>query len=320
MFNIAVLAKNFADEASAWEMVERMRWPNGPTCPHCGETRAYFIKARSGYRATSTGRKSYRRIWKCAVCRKQYSVLIETIFENTKIPLSKWLLVMYMMSSSKNGVAAYEVHRTLGVTNKTAWYMLHRIRTAITLAPAAALMSGTIMADETYIGGNPKNRHAHDPRKAVRGRGTDKTPVVTMINKETGEARSRVVPDVTGWTLQKALFDDVDPSGSVLVTDRFKGYTPAAEHFAKHQVVDHSADEYVRDGYSTNAVEGFFAQLKTSIDGTHHHVSHEHLDRYVSEFDFRYSYRKESDSERFERLMDQAEGTRLTYKQLVAHG
>lgn len=125
--------------------------------------RAYFLQARSGTRTTSTGRTSYRRLWKCAGCRKQFSALVGTIFQDTKIPLSKWLLAMYMLTASKNGVAAFEIHRTLGVTNKTAWFMLHRIREAMKLAPVEAMMRGTVVADETWIGGDPANRHKNRP-------------------------------------------------------------------------------------------------------------------------------------------------------------
>lgn len=164
--NISVLAKKFSDESAAYELLESMRWANGPECPHCGSVdNAYFL---SGARRTSTGKVSSRRLWKCAECRKQFSVLVGTIFERSQVPLSKWLMALYMMASSKNGVAAFELHRTLGVTNKTAWFMLHRIREAMKRGELAETMTGTIVADETWIGGKPSNRHASASKKPVR--------------------------------------------------------------------------------------------------------------------------------------------------------
>jgi transposase-like protein len=182
-------------------------------------------------------------------------------------------MAFYMLTASKNGVAAFELHRTLGVTNKTAWFMFHRIREAMKFGPLADMLQGTIVADEAYIGGNPKNHHERDREPERDGRGTDKTPVATLFHVETGEVRSHVVADVSGLTLGRVLMGNVDPDGSVLVTDKFKGYNLAGSFFSKHETVDHSAWEYVRDGFTTNAVEGFFSQLKRSIDGTHHHVS-----------------------------------------------
>jgi transposase-like protein len=318
--NLCSLSRYFHDEAAAWELLESLRWPDGPECPHCGEVgRATYLKPRDGQRTTSTGKVSYRRTWKCRnkECRRKFSVLVGSIFEDSKVPVSKWLMAFYLLTASKNGVAAYELHRTLGVTNKTAWFIFHRIREATKVGPLADLLHGTVMADEVYIGGDPKNRHAWQ-RVERDGRGTDKTPVVSIVDKDTGEVRSHVVTDLTQWSLGRIIIGNVEPAGSVLVTDGFKGYNLAASYFAKHMVVDHSAGEYARDGYSTNAVEGFFSQLKRSIDGTHHHVSVKHLGRYVAEHDFRYSTRNLSDTERMERLMRQTGGRRLTYQEVKA--
>jgi transposase-like protein len=227
-------------------------------------------------------------------------------------------MAFYMLTASKNGVAAFELHRTLGVTNKTAWFMFHRIREAMKFGPLADMLQGTVVADEAYIGGDPKNRHANARGPERDGRGTDKAPVVSIIHPETGEVRSHVVADVSGLTLGRILMGDVDPMGSTLITDQFKGYNLAGSFFSKHETVNHSAGEYVRDGFTTNAVEGFFSQLKRSIDGTHHHVSRKHLGRYVAEHDFRYSTCKLSDSDRMRRLMHQTGGRRLTYTDVQA--
>ncbi len=279
-----------------------------------GFGRAYFLKAQSGTRTTSTGKESHRRLWKCAACRRKFSVLVGTIFESSHVPLSKWLLAVYMINSSKNGVAAFEINRTLGVTQKTAWFMMHRIREAMKAGPVVDLFTNTtVAADETYIGGNLRLMHA-DQRRAKAARGDLKAAVFTLIDTESGEARSRVVPNVTGNTLGAAIKANVDPAGSVLHTDKWKGYIPVGQEFGKHVAVDHSKGEYVKDGAGTNPVENYFSQLKRSIDGTHHHVSREHLPRYLAEFDFRYSTRKESDQERFERLMAQTGAKRLMYR------
>jgi hypothetical protein len=248
-------------------------------------------------------------------------VLVGSIFESSKVPLTKWLAAFYMLTADKNGVAAYEIHRTLNVTNKTAWFMLHRIREAMKFGPLADLLHGTIIADEAYIGGEPKNRHAWQRRDDEKtGRGTEKTPVVSFIHDETREVRSHVVADASGLTLGRILMGNVDPMGSTLVTDKWKGYNLARSFFSKHESVDHSAGEYVRDGFTTNAVEGFFSQLKRSIDGTHHHVSRKHLGRYVAEHDFRCSTCKMSDSDRMRHLMSRTSGRRLMYRDLKAAG
>lgn len=319
--NLSTLAKHFSDEAAAWELVEKMRWPDGPVCPHCGDrNRAYFLKPRNGTRTTSTGRVSYRRLWKCKACRRQFSVLVGTIFERSQVPLSKWLLATYLMGASKNGVAANELRRTLGVTQPTAWFMLHRLRESMRHAPLD-VMKGTIVADETWIGGDPHNRHGRDkPERILPGENlhTDKQPVLSLINADTGEVRSRVVPDITGATLRKVISENVDMAGSVLHTDEGGWYRQLGREFIEHNAVNHSAGEYVRGNVSTNRAEGYFSQLKRSIDGTHHHVSVEHLHRYLAEHDFRYSTCKMTDTARMQRIIDQAEGRRLTYRRVTA--
>ncbi len=305
---MAVLAKKLTDESAAYELLEDMRRPDGPVCPHCESVnRAYFLKPRDGVRRTQTGKVSHRRLWKCAERRKQFSVLVGTIFEKSQVPLSKWLMALYMMSANKNGVAAYEVHRTLGVTNKTVWFMLHRIREAMKRGAVVESMQGTVVADETFIGGSDRNRHKKDrhpgitvaaePERVVPGRREkrstgpyrNKTAVLSLINRETGEARSRIISDVTGATLRKAITEQVNMASTELHTDEHRSYRILRPELAGHKTVNHSADEYVRyeaEGVvTTNQAENFFSQLKRSIDGTHHHVSTEHLSRYLVEFD-----------------------------------
>jgi hypothetical protein len=255
-------------------------------------------------------------VWKCAKCRKQFSVLTGTIFHGTKVPIEIWLMVMVQMCSAKNGISAREIERMHGVTPETAWYMLHRLREAMKRDPLAGLLSGTIISDETWVGGNPKNKHA-SKRGVGRQGSTEKTPVLSLVDVQTGEIRSQVLPTVTARTLRRAISEEVNMPKSNLQTDAATYYLPVGQHFASHQSVNHSIGEYVRGNVTTNRVEGFFAQFKRSINGTHHHVSVEHLPRYLAEFDFRYSTCKMQDSERLQKMIDQTAGRRLSYKPLT---
>jgi transposase-like protein len=194
---------------------------------------------------------------------------------------------------------------------------MHRIREAMA-APYQTMFTGVVLADEAYIGGDPENRHAWQRREDEKdGRGTDKTPVVSVMDQATGEVRSHVVANVDGTTLGRILMGNVDPVGSTLVTDMWKGYNLGGSFFSKHERVNHSAGEYVRDGFTTNPLESFFSQLKRSIDGTHHNVSVKHLHRYLAEHDFRRSTCKDTDTQRMTAIVEQSEGQRLTYQEVT---
>lgn len=195
--------------------------------------------------------------------------------------------------------------------------MTQRIREAMK-HDGLGMFVGTVVADETWIGGQPSNRHAHRRRGGRQGV-TDKTPVLSLVDKETGEVRSRVVPDVTGPTLRKAIAEQVDMGRSVLHTDSAGQYLHLGREFRAHESVNHAEGEYVRDDVTTNHAEGYFSQLKRSLDGTHHHVSKVHLGRYLSEFDYRYTTREITDSERVSDLVGRVGGRRLTYKPLTSH-
>ncbi len=335
---LAELRKRVDNEHDAYLLLEELRWHGTPVCSHCGHDKAYFLKPKNGT-SRGTGRKhqdggrtmSVRRVYKCARCRKQFSVLTGTIFHGTKVPLSDWLTVMVLMCSAKNGISAREVERLIGVTPETAWYMLHRLREAMKREPLAGMLTGTIVADETWIGGDPRNRHASrrrredemvpvEPHRTVGNIKTQKTSVLSLVDKTTGEVRSRVVPDVSGPTLRKVIAEQVNMADSHLQTDGWKAYKGIGTEFLSHQTVDHKSGEYVRGDVTTNRLEGYFSQLKRSLDGTHHHVSVEHLHRYLAEFDFRYSTRKLSDSARLEKMVDQADGRRLSYRPLTGRG
>jgi transposase-like protein len=319
-FSLPALMKRIPDEEAAYLLMEDLRWSaTGVVCSHCGSlAKHYFLKPRDPQgRMTRTGAFSQRRVWKCKDCRKQFSVTTGTIFHGTKIPLQTWLFVVFEMCASKNGVAAREIERKYDVTAKSAWFMVHRIREAMKREPMAGLLSGTIVADETWIGGTPKNRHASKRQPFAPGQITDKTPVLSLIDTVTGEVRSEIVRDVTADTLAPILLARTDPKSSHLYTDSSVAYRKMGEEFASHETVNHTAGEYVRGPVTTNAAEGYFSQLKRSIDGTHHAVSTVHLGRYLAEFDYRYSTRKMNDSERMRLVMGNTGGKRLTYRPLV---
>ncbi len=308
--NRSNLAKHFSDEEAAYGLVEKMRWPHGPICPHCGIVDdATYLAPKDGPRKTSTGKVSYRRVWQCNECRKQFSVLVGTVFEDSKIPLSKWLLAMHMMQAGKNGVAALELHRTLGITYKSAWFMAHRIRYAMGETPFVEKMKGIVEVDETYIGGVEKGKRGRP------GKDSKKTPVVSLVERG-GNVRSKVVTDVSGATLKEVLDTNINPD-TRLMTDSFRAYREPGKAFASHETVDHGKDEYVRGDVYTNTAEGYFSQLKRSIDGTHHSVSEKHLPSYLGEFDYRYNTRKMKDGERTEKAIQQTAGKRLRYKEPV---
>ena len=297
-FNL--LDPRFTDPVAAAEYLEGLRWPNGVVCPHCGESE------REPYRLKSKATK--RRLWKCRACRKQFTVMVGTIFESSHIPLNKWLAAFYLLCSSKKGMSAHQLYRMLGVSYKTAWFLFHRIREAMREPAFTSRLSGTVEADESYIGGKRKGR------SEGRGRGTKhKTPVMTLVERD-GRARSFRVANVTARELGGAIREHVDPR-SRLVTDEWLAYREVGKDFAAHDTVAHGYGEYVRGSTHTNTVEGYFANLKRGVNGIYHHVSRAHLDRYLAEFDFRYNARHASDSARTVAALSQAKGKRLKYRE-----
>lgn len=319
--SIPALAAKVTDEASAYEFLEELRWGDEPVCPHCGTIgNAAFLNAKGEGRKTRTGKISPRRVWKCREkeCRKQFTVLVGTIFHGTKIPVRTWLFVVVEMCASKNGVAAREIQRKYGLTPKSAWFMTQRIRHAMVDAAPGSLV-GTIVADETYIGGKPRYKSGSMRAEGGEKHYPPKAKVFTLLNRDTGEVRSRVVPDVTADTLSQAIMQSVDVDRSRLWTDESHVYNRVGTFFGLgHDAVYHAGHEYARGEITTNAVESFFGQLKRSIDGTHHHVSHEHLHRYLAEFDFRYTTRRMTDAQRVNRLMGQTANRRLSYRPLTS--
>jgi transposase-like protein len=314
------LAKRIPTENAAYRLLERMRWHGTPVCPHCKASGGhYLVKAK---RKTTTGKVSQRRTWKCRSCRRQFSVLVGTIFHGSHIPIRTWLFVLYEMCASKNGAAAREIKRKYGLTDRAAWHMIHRIREGMA-DRGLDMFVGTIVADETWIGGKSRVRIPYDLPKiahhkfAIDHALDNKTAVLSILNRDTGEVRSRVIADVTGATLAAALRKQVNTFRSTLQTDERAGYKAVGREFQAHETVNHADDEYVRGDVTTNDVESFFSQLKRSIDGTHHAISREDIHRYLAEFDFRFSTCDLTDSQRLDLLLSQVQGRRLPYRTLT---
>jgi len=320
---ITRLIERIPDEASAYAYLESLRWPEKPVCPHCGSINDhYFLKPKDPQgRRTRTGNVSHRRVWKCKDCRRQFSVLTGTIFHGSKVPLRIWLFVFFEMCANKNGIAAREIERKYDVAPKTAWFMTQRIREAMKNRGVPMLSGVVVVADETWIGGEPKNRHASKRAKGPGKGNTEQTPVLSLVEVDldgTRTVRSRVIPDVTGRTLATVIAEQAELRNITLWTDSANAYNRLSKHVARHEKVNHHQGEYVKRGAGTNKAENYFSQLKRSIDGTHHHVSKVHLQRYLNEFDFRFSTRRMSDTERMHQLIDQVPGQRLVYKGIRA--
>lgn len=303
----------FTDEEAARQALEAVRWPNGPVCPHCG--------ANERIAKVEGTKKSHRPgLYYCNECKGQFTVKVGSIFEDSKLPLTKWWLATYLLCSSKKGISSHQLHRVLGVTYKTAWFMSHRIREAMRDGTFSAGPLGgenkVVEADETYIGGKEKNKPLSKRRVDGKRGPVGKEPVVSLVERD-GAVRSFHTPDVTGKTLKPILTAHFDKR-SYLMTDESGLYTTIGGSFAGHGTVNHSIEEYVRGGFwHTNTVEGYFSILKRGVVGVYHHVSQQHLKRYLGEFDFRYNTRMAcgvSDMERTNKALAGIGGKRLTYR------
>ncbi len=295
-----------ADQARIW--LERELWPQGPICPHCGVID----------QATALQGKAHRPgVYKCNACREQFTITVGTLYERSKIPLHKWLAATHLIVASKKGMSALQISRMLDVSYKSTWFMCMRIRESLReTSPSPLGGEGKVVeADETYIGGKDKNRHANK-RLHVPGP-SQKEPVVALVERD-GRVRSFHVRDVNSKNLRPILTEQLDQS-TRLMTDTTWVYKNAGKHFAGHEMVNHGAGEYVRGFAHTNTVEGYFSLLKRGIMGTFHHVSSQHLKRYVGEFDFRYNTRKAlgyTDADRFTQAIGGIVGKRLTYRRV----
>lgn len=289
----------FNDPEIAHNFMVGFRWPDGVVCPRCESKEHSYL--------------STRRVWKCKSCKKQFSVKVGTIFEDSPISLSKWLVAMWVIVNAKNGVSSYELHRSIGVTQKTAWFMLHRIRLAMQTG-AFTKLSGEVEVDETYVGGKAKNMHKDKREEKIKGRGAAGKAVVMGMIERRGEVRAKTILDTKMTTLQSEVHKNVE-LGSEVFTDSFPSYNGLSSDYA-HAVVDHTVT-YVDGKVHTNSLENFWSLFKRCINGTYISVEPEHLTRYVDEEVFRFNNRKDKDRGRFEKAVGSVQGRRLTYKELI---
>jgi transposase-like protein len=295
---------HFHSEAAAIARLEAIVWPQGPFCPRCGGfDRITPVKgARAGLR-------------RCGPCKREFTVTVGTIFERSHVKLHKWFQAAHLIGSSKKGFSAHQLHRTLKVTYKTAWFMEHRLREAMRELHPDQQLGGegkTIEIDETYIGGKEKNKHRNKRNKLGTG-GIGKEIAFSLVERG-GSVRSHHVPTVSAKTLRPILQAQIHADSNVMSDD---GGSRVGREFAHHQSVNHSIGEYVRGDAHTNTIEGYFSILKRGITGVYHHVSPQHLKRYLAEFDFRYNQRAAlgvNDEARADNLVRGIVGKRLTYK------
>ena len=292
------------------------RWPQGPICPKCGAPDPYRITRRS------RTKNLVSTLFKCRSCRRQFSATVGTIFEDSKIPLNRWFGAIFLMCSSKKGISAHQLHRNLGISYESAWFMCHRVRAAMD-AGSFEKMSGTVEVDETYVG--PRTRRGHptwhekikdeeemglrEPRSRNPFEG--KTPVFGLIERGGGRTKTEVVPNTQAGTLRPIILGQVDPENSVLMSDGHPAYRSMGQHLP-HQVIDHEI-EYVHGDVHTQNIENYWSIFKRGLYGIFHHLSNRYLPMYLHEFDFRASSRKVTDGTRFAALLGQVRGRRVLW-------
>jgi transposase-like protein len=296
----------FNDEEAARAHLESIRWPSGPVCPHCGGTERNSLLQGKSHRPG---------LYFCGDCRDPFTVTVGTVFERSKIGLHKWLLAMQLMCSSKKGMSSHQLHRTLGVTYKTAWFMSHRIREAMrigSLSVPFGANGGNVEVDETYIGRDP------DKKKGKRGPG-HKNKVLSLVDRDSGQSYSMVIENIDWETVKPILQENISHEARIL-TDEAGHYNRTRVYFAGHETVNHSAEEYVRLSdrtVHTNTVEGYFSIFKRGMKGVYQHCGKQHLHRYLAEFDFRYNNRARlgvTDAQRADIALKGISGKRLTYQ------
>ena len=289
----------FQNERTARKWLEAQIWPDGPVCPHCGSCEPTALK----------GKVHRPGLYQCNDCRQQFTVTVGTLFERSKIPLSKWLMATYLLSASKKGMSTRQLSRMLGVSVKSSWFMMHRIREAMRESKAGPLggANKVVEADETYVGGKAKNKAFGNPPK--------KEPVVALVERD-GKVRSFHIESVSRHTLRPILTREIDRA-SYLMTDEAGYYTRVGREYGGHGTVNHSIKEYVRGRFwHTNTVENYFSIFKRGITGNYQWVSAKHLKRYLGEFDFRYNTRDVTDFERATLAAKGIKGKRLTYRRI----
>jgi transposase-like protein len=302
----AQMMEMLPDEAGCRNYLEKILWNNIPVCPHCGE------ENKDHYKLKTKG--EFKGLYKCKGCRERFTVTVGSIFEGSHAPLRKWFIAMFIFASHKKGISSHQLAKDIGVTQKTAWFMLHRIRFAFNNKPKVKF-TGVTQMDETFIGGKSKNKHVDKRTAESQGRSVkDKTPIFGMVNNG-GDVHLTVIPDTKAKTI-KPIINEMVAKGSIVITDEWGAYNGLNKDYS-HSVINHKNNEYVRGGFHTNNIENFWSLLKRGIYGIYHQTSPQHLHRYCNEFSHRYNTRKMKDSDRFDMALKNVDG-RLTYKQLTA--
>jgi transposase-like protein len=294
-----------SDENACRKYLENLLWNGKPVCPHCGS------ENKDHYELKVNGK--FKGLRKCKDCRERFTVNIGTMFEGSHIPLRKWFIAIYIFSLHKKGISSYQLASDLGITQKSAWFMLGRIRNAFKPKYMKAKISGSLQADETFVGGKNRNRHGNKKVKESQGRSVkDKTPVFGILETG-GNVHTQVVSDTKAKTI-KPIIEKMVADGSIIVTDEWGAYNNLSRKF-NHTVVKHNAHQYAINGLHTNGIENFWSHLKRGIFGIYHHVSPEHLHRYCDEFSYRFNSRKATNNEKFNFSLKNSE--RLMWKQLI---
>ena len=289
------------------EYLELQRWNGTPTCPHCG-----LIDA-THYKLNVKG--EFKGMYKCKSCKERFTVILGTMFEGSPIPLRKWFIATYMFSSHKKGVSSHQLARDLGVTQKTAWFMLHRLRETFTDVTPKVLKD-VVSLDETFVGGKNKNRHADKKKEGTQGGGGNDKTIVFGGMQIGGIVVTKIIPDREADTILPIIAKMVE-KGSILVTDELKAYYRVKKDYF-HIAVNHNQGVYTHNAFSPNNIEGFWSLLKRGIVGIYHQVTPKHLATYCEEFGFRYNSRKITDKERFDMVLKRVEGVKLNYNMLIS--
>lgn len=298
--SLAELIQAFPDDQACIDHFRAIRWKSGAFCPYCKSTKVYDF--------------ADKRTHKCGTCRQRFSIKVGTIFEDSNVPFKKWFIAIWMITSHRKGISSAQLARDIKVTQKTAWFMLHRLREAARTKSFSRPLGGDVEADGTYLGGKERNKHAHKRSKTGKGT-TGKTHVFGLLERG-GVMRAMKIEPAHAKDVRKAITDNVFP-GSTLHTDDWRGYKGLDRRY-DHQKVRHTVGQYVRDKlYHTNGIEGAWGLFKRQVFGIHHWISTKHTDRYLDEFSWRYTLRQMEEGERVNAFLGRVSG-RLTYKALIA--